>query len=89
MQRTILVCPLGSHSEDVVAGSLALAHEDVLASAFMVGFNNSKLECIPYGCRFGYCNVVVLVIILTIEVRYTVVQHFIGLAYIVALRVID
>ena len=28
-------------------------------------------------------------IILTIEVRYTVVQHYIGLAYIVALPIID
>ena len=28
-------------------------------------------------------------IILTIEVRYPVVQHYIGLAYIVALPIID
>ncbi|MDQ5859880.1 MAG: hypothetical protein M3278_02790 [Thermoproteota archaeon] len=45
--------------------------------------------CIPNGYRFGYCNVIVLAIILAIEVRYTVVQHFIGLAFIVALPVID
>jgi hypothetical protein len=34
MQRTLFVCPFDSHKEDIAAGSLALAGEDVLASAF-------------------------------------------------------
>jgi hypothetical protein len=43
--RDSLFCPLGSHNEDIAAGSLTSAHEELLASAFlMVGFNNSKLD---------------------------------------------
>jgi hypothetical protein len=34
MQRTLSVCPLGSRKEGIETNSLALAYEDVLASAF-------------------------------------------------------
>lgn len=34
MQGTLFVCRLGSCKEDIAADSLALAHEDMLASVF-------------------------------------------------------
>jgi hypothetical protein len=34
MQRTLFVCPFDSYKEDIAADSLALAEEDMLASAF-------------------------------------------------------
>ena len=46
MQRIrLFVCPLAAPKR-VPSGrdSLALAHEDVLASTLMLGFNNSKLD---------------------------------------------
>jgi hypothetical protein len=71
---------------------VALHVEDVLEDSpwhLVVGLIILNYMCIPHACCFGYCNVIVLGIILTIEVRYTVVQHFVGLAYIVALPIID
>jgi hypothetical protein len=55
----------------------------------MVGLIILNQICIPNGYRFGYCDMIVLSTILTMEVRYTVVQHFTRLAYIVALPIID
>jgi hypothetical protein len=90
MQRTLFACPSRSRNEDIAADSfLVLAHEDVLASAFDDWLYNSKVLCTPNDCCFGYCNVIKLVIIITIEDRYIVVQHFIELAYIIALLIID
>jgi hypothetical protein len=44
MQRTLFVWPLCSRKEDIAAGSLTLAYEDVLALAFNDWLNNSKLD---------------------------------------------
>jgi hypothetical protein len=40
MQRTLLVCTLGSHNEDIVAGSLALAPKTSWPRHLIVGLNN-------------------------------------------------
>ena len=56
----------------------------------MDGFNNSKLNVPSSWLPLWLLQcVIVLVIILTTEFRYTVVQHFIGLAYIAALHIIE
>jgi hypothetical protein len=53
------------------------SYEDILASAF---------DAWLYGCRFGYCKLVMLAIILIIEIRYTIVEHFTGVADIAPYR---